>query len=69
MVRELTFVNGEIVLEHVLDTAGQVELGPTNPDVLNLLNRCCYSSITPDFVTLSADFMVPKQQQVHTWGR
>ena len=68
VVRELTFVNGEIVLEHVLDTAGQVELGPTNPDVLNLLNRCCYSSITPDFVTLSADFMVPKQQQVHTRG-
>jgi hypothetical protein len=63
VVRELTIVNGEIAREDALDPSGQAD-GPTNPDVMRLLNRCCYSSIVPEFVTLSADFMVGRQQQV-----
>jgi hypothetical protein len=63
VVRELTIVNGEVVREDALDTSAQAD-GPANPDVMKLLNRCCYSSLVPEFVTLSVDYMVGKQQQV-----
>ncbi len=56
---KLVIVNGEVKKRLRLPLPRE-EFCPENPKALSLLRCCCYSSLMPEFVTLSPDFMVEK---------
>ena len=60
LTRKLILVNGEVKKQFRLSYT-RAEFGPENERALDLLNCCCYTSFQPGFVTISPDFMIPKE--------
>lgn len=56
---KLVIVNGE-VKQRLRLSFSRAEFSPENPQALSLLRCCCYTSFMPEFVTLSADFMMER---------
>jgi hypothetical protein len=59
VTRRMAFVDGKLEQEIPVDLGRQLE-GRRDPGALALLRLCCYSSIVPEFVTFSPDFMIER---------